>query len=473
MPKNSSGVYSQPAGTAAVSGATIGSSAFNTLISDISTVLTGDVPRAGGVPMLGDLPMGGNNITGLDSAAARTDAPNAGQVTDGGLDWYGDGSGTNAKVITTNGFAPSAYVQGFRVRFRNVTANTGAATANVAAIGVADIEGPGGAALVGGEMLAGQFVTLEYDTNFNSFILLNPANLFTSLLQDTSPQLGGFLDTNSFQVQGSRGTNIASATTPTVPTDGNHFNITGTTTITGFSDVKDGLVCTFRFAGSLTLTHGSTLALPGEADIVTATNDIMIAVQDTSTLWRVVSYQKALPGAFSLAGLIPIREETITNQATMDIALPTGFDSFEIELTGVIPIVDNRFLWARFRRTGQGSVDSGGSDYATIFGFIQSNGTQLNGGSNESIAQMALTPTSPKLDLLADLTGLFKVFQPNNAALETKLHGEIIYDSNASVYVAGSTKSIHKFDSTVDQLTFLMETGNITGSYRLWGRAPF
>lgn len=55
MPRNGSGVYFQPAGTAAVSEELISSTAYNNLISDIAAALTGSVPRNGSAGMTNPL----------------------------------------------------------------------------------------------------------------------------------------------------------------------------------------------------------------------------------------------------------------------------------------------------------------------------------------------------------------------------------------------------------------------------------
>lgn len=67
--------------------------------------------------------------------------------------------------------------------------------------------------------------------------------------------------------------------------------ITGTNAITSFgTNYKGGIF--IRFAGILTLTHSSSLVLPGAANITTAANDIAIAVPigDPASGWRVMAY---------------------------------------------------------------------------------------------------------------------------------------------------------------------------------------
>lgn len=67
--------------------------------------------------------------------------------------------------------------------------------------------------------------------------------------------------------------------------------ITGTNPITSFgTNYKGGIF--IRFAGILTLTHSSSLVLPGAANITTAADDIGIAVPigNPASGWRVMAY---------------------------------------------------------------------------------------------------------------------------------------------------------------------------------------
>ena len=91
------------------------------------------------------------------------------------------------------------------------------------------------------------------------------------------------------------GSNIASASTITPPSTGSSFNITGTTAITTIASTNswNGRVICLIFAGALTLTHSSNLALPGSANITTAANDIAFLIQTGSGAWRLTSYLRA------------------------------------------------------------------------------------------------------------------------------------------------------------------------------------
>jgi microcystin-dependent protein len=71
--RQANGTYQQPANTTAVSGQTISSSSFNTLVTDIGTEITNSLDRGGRSAMTAALPMGANKITGMADPSVATD----------------------------------------------------------------------------------------------------------------------------------------------------------------------------------------------------------------------------------------------------------------------------------------------------------------------------------------------------------------------------------------------------------------
>lgn len=88
-------------------------------------------------------------------------------------------------------------------------------------------------------------------------------------------------------------TTVASATTCDIGAAATRFvSITGTTTITSFGTTASTFVFG-RFTGALTLTHnGTSLILPGAANITTVAGDTFFAVSDSSGNWRVHYYNR-------------------------------------------------------------------------------------------------------------------------------------------------------------------------------------
>lgn len=114
------------------------------------------------------------------------------------------------------------------------------------------------------------------------------------IVNDTTPQLGGALDTNDKSVYWSKGADVASATSLTLGSDGNSFDVTGTTAITSIATWAVGGLAILQFDGALTLTHHATdLILPGAANITTAAGDIAVMYEYASGDWRCINYQKA------------------------------------------------------------------------------------------------------------------------------------------------------------------------------------
>ncbi|MHA1597626.1 MAG: hypothetical protein ACTSV1_02805 [Alphaproteobacteria bacterium] len=122
-----------------------------------------------------------------------------------------------------------------------------------------------------------------------------------NVVEDTTPQLGGDLDPNGHVIGWSKGANIASASPLVLGTDGNYFDVTGTT---GFSAITVAANTLFmlHFDGVLTLTHGAPLNLLGAANIVTAAGDEAICFATAANTVRVISYSRSDGSAVSSSG---------------------------------------------------------------------------------------------------------------------------------------------------------------------------
>lgn len=88
---------------------------------------------------------------------------------------------------------------------------------------------------------------------------------------------------------------IASASTTDLGSkDAGSLTVSGTTTITSFGTVSAGIRKLLTFSGALTLTHnGTSLILPGAANITTVAGDSCVAESLGSGNWKVHSYQAA------------------------------------------------------------------------------------------------------------------------------------------------------------------------------------
>jgi hypothetical protein len=113
-----------------------------------------------------------------------------------------------------------------------------------------------------------------------------------NVVEDGSPQLGGFLDANGNYIQMQKGGDIASASPTVIDTDGDFFICTGTTNFSAFTVAADRHFF-LEFAAVLTMAHGNgELDLPGAANITTAASDIGEFVSTASNVVTCVNYTK-------------------------------------------------------------------------------------------------------------------------------------------------------------------------------------
>jgi hypothetical protein len=108
-------------------------------------------------------------------------------------------------------------------------------------------------------------------------------DLLRDVVDDTTPQLGGFLDTNGNAIEFSEGAAVASAAQPDIfgGQDGNTLHITGTTQIDDFVDApRIGASRWLVFDGALTVTHGSGITILGGQSLSMAAGDVAYVYAD-------------------------------------------------------------------------------------------------------------------------------------------------------------------------------------------------
>lgn len=91
-----------------------------------------------------------------------------------------------------------------------------------------------------------------------------------------------------------KGADVVSANALALGTDGNYFDITGTTTITSIGTLGVGTAVKLHFDAALTLTHHATdLILSGGANITTSAGDEIEFVEYATGDWRMTGGAKA------------------------------------------------------------------------------------------------------------------------------------------------------------------------------------
>jgi hypothetical protein len=113
------------------------------------------------------------------------------------------------------------------------------------------------------------------------------ADVLTIPTGATGVVLAGALTTGG-NVKMTKGGDIASASPLVIDTDGNYFDVTGTTNFAAMT-VAAGNFFMLQFDGALTITHGSGIELPGAANLTTAAGDRLICYATAANTVEVMS----------------------------------------------------------------------------------------------------------------------------------------------------------------------------------------
>ena len=277
-----------------------------------------------------------------------------------------------------------------------------------------------------------------------------------------------------------KGADVASANALTLGTDGNYFDITGTTAITSIGTLGIGTVIKLHFDGALTLTHHATdLVLPSGANITTAAGDEAEFIEYASGDWRCTNYMKANGEPVSSSGgLILLGTYTASSDTSVDIgsgldlnaAIDSTYDEYELHIIDLVPATDNTDLYLRTSTDGGSTFDAGASNYRYIFHGADDGGAAFLEGSIGA-TQIAIS------DFGVDLgsgtgegySAVLKVFNPS-AAKYTTIGGVAHYFSKDGTATVGTITGTRLASSDVDALRVLMSSGNITsGEFKLYG----
>ena len=206
--------------------------------------------------------------------------------------------------------------------------------------------------------------------------------------------------------QWAQGADVNSAATLPLGSDGNYFNILGTTTITaisqtatGGSTVASGTFIGLHFNGILILTNGAALALPGGVNITTYAG-LELEFVKVAAGWRCTSPVAAGTGAYAVLSSTPVNAKN--TGSTLIYAVPSGKNLVAV------------FLMIRVT-----SFTSGSKSIQAV----------IQGGGNASTYNdtwVAYTAT---------------VASNNIKFIETSIQGCPIYGAGSSIYVNITTAS--------------------------------
>lgn len=193
--------------------------------------------------------------------------------------------------------------------------------------------------------------TLPANTTIDVFVIAAASGFrVISYVSTDGTQTVSGIKTYSGIQKWSKGADVASANALTLGTDGNYFDITGTTAVTSIGTLGVGTWVKLHFDGALTFTHHATdLILPGGVSITTAAGDEAELVEYATGDWRCVVYTRANGTSVALAPGSIVQEveaADTTSQSTtstsfsdtaLDVIITPRFSNSIIEVYATIP----------------------------------------------------------------------------------------------------------------------------------------
>lgn len=299
--------------------------------------------------------------------------------------------------------------------------------------------------------------------------------------------------------------NIASATTTDLSTaDGFWVTITGTTPITGLGTESAGIWYGLTFNGALTLTHnGTSLILPGAANITTAAGDTCFAESLGSGNWRIWSYQRAgiapiaatqsantvyagpasgaaaaptfrtLVGADGV-GLVLLDSKTASTSASLDFTtgINSTYDEYELHFADVIPATNAVSLGIRVSEDGGSTYKAGASDYRAGVTSINGAATQATLSGGQNAIYLIATANGQRSAATGGLSGVIRFYRPSITTNEKTFVGQTVCEEATTTDILKSDVGgrYQLTTNAINAVRVIYGSGNITsGSVYLYG----
>lgn len=462
--------------TDAAAGIKIRADRMDEEMNGFATGLSTCVTKDGQTTITNDLPMAGFKHTGVGNATARTQYASMAQVQDQGGVYVATVGGTADAITLTPSPAITAYAAGQRFSFIAPGTNTTNVTIATSGLATRAVTKEGSTALVAGDIVSGALVIVQDDGT--RYQLVSVGGVATKHGANTFTGANTFQGVNSFtKVQKwAKGADVASANALTLGTDGNYFDITGTTSITSIGTLGAGTTVKLHFDDALTLTHHTTdLILPGAANITTAAGDEFEFTEYATGDWRCTAYVLAsgqtIGGQSGSERLIA----TYTPSAAADQAI-TGFNAslyvdYRIRLDHVLPATSATVLQLLTSTDGGSNYDTGSSDYRWIAdGGLGVNTALIQGDAADGEIEITGAVLGGAGNGAGDgISGDIWIVNPG-AAAKCRVFWRVTLNTAAGNWACSQGSGTRDTAANVDAVKLLFSSGNIaSGTIRFYG----
>ncbi len=441
---------------------------------DLDEAFVGDGSTTGGNTLKGDV--GPQGPPGTLTAVVEDTSPQLGGFLDPnanfiGMDKGGDLTSASPIIIGTDG------------DYFDVTGTTGFAVMTVAANRFFILQFDGALVVTHGASIVipsganfttspgDQFQCFSIAANTVRIIAITRANgtpVDINLVDDTSPQLGGFLDPNNNYVGSAKGGDLASASPLVLGIDGDYFDVTGTT---GFATITVATNRRFQlqFDGVLAITVGAGITLNnGGSNFTTAPGDIIDfqSVAANVVVGTITKADGTSPVAAASEGRVLITETVAVSQSSLEF---TGIDStykkYEIDIINATLTSDNQSF--KFQvGTGAGPTFQTTNYAHHVINPVSSSSAYVGSAS----ASNSEIPLHISVGNAAgeSLNAVITIYNPADTSFYTNivLTG-VAADQAGSIAAIGGGGRWE--NTTAVTATKLFSTSNISGTFKLYG----
>lgn len=288
---------------------------------------------------------------------------------------------------------------------------------------------------------------------------------FTDVVQDTTPELGGFLDPKENYIGSNKGSDIASASSLVIGTDGDYFNVTGTTSI---NDMVVANNRTFRLHidDGLAIIPGSGITMYNNPPGINLRPGVILEFRSIAANTVIGTFDTD-DGTAALGGDWHVRATgVLSNNTFLNIS---GFSSVDHERYNLLVLVlfnvisGTDSVTAEFRVGGTGGIDSGSTDY----GFhIQ---TTKDSVSTYSAVSDSSTDAIQTSGLIGNDTGegynaIIYIHRSPTGEMVPLVTGIYTSVNPSGVMEGGSIFGRRKAVITLDQIRFFFSSGLIASA---------
>jgi len=269
-----------------------------------------------------------------------------------------------------------------------------------------------------------------------------------------------------------KGGDIASASPLVIDTDGNYFDVTGTTSFAAMT-VEAGNYFMLQFDGVLTITHGSGIELPGATNLTTAAGDRLICYATAANTVEVMSVETEAAASSGIWNLIETSVASSSASITLN-PISTTYDTYVIIGADLVPATDDVEAW--FRIGDSSGIDSAGGDYHW---FVQ--GRNLDSSTDHLFATHETDTKIALCETGGELTGnqagegfgfVLWLHNPSDSTMRPSVSFVSTFSNQGAVYGGWHGGGQRRAVLTITQVQFLFESGNIaTGRCSLYGIA--